>query len=130
MLSGQVQVFFGPIQSSVEYIRTGKLRALGATTAKRIAALPDLPTIAEFVPGYEAEGWLGIGATKNTPADAIAKLNAGINAAIADKDIVSKLANLGDAPFPSSVAEFTSFVTAETDKWGKVIRSANIKIEQ
>jgi tripartite-type tricarboxylate transporter receptor subunit TctC len=130
LLSGQVQVFFGPIQSSVEYIRTGKLRALGATTAKRIAALPDLPTIAEFVPGYEAEGWLGVGATKGTPADAIAKLNAGINAVIADADVVSKLASLGDAPFPSSTADFAQFVAAETDKWGKVIRSANIKIEQ
>jgi tripartite-type tricarboxylate transporter receptor subunit TctC len=130
LLSGQVQVFFGPIQSSVEYIRTGKLRALGATTTKRIAALPDLPTIAEVVPGYEAEGWLGVGATKNTPADVVAKLNAGINAAIADADVVSKLASLGDSPFPSSTAEFAQFVAAETDKWGKVIRSANMKVEQ
>jgi tripartite-type tricarboxylate transporter receptor subunit TctC len=130
LLSGQVQVFFGPIQSSVEYIRTGKLRALAATTAKRMTALPDLPTIAEFVPGYEAEGWLGIGATKGTPDDAIAKLNAGINAALGDADIVSHLGSLGDAPFPSSTADFAKFVAAETDKWGKVIRSANVKIEQ
>jgi len=130
LLSGQVQAFFGPIQSSLEYIRTGKLRALGATTSERIAALPDLPTIAEIVPGYEAEGWLGIGAQKNTPPDVIAKLHAGINASIADAGVVSRLASLGDIPFSSSNADFVRFVAADTEKWGKVIRSANVKLDQ
>lgn len=130
LLSGQVQVFFGPVQSSIEYIRTGKLRALGATTAKRIDMLPDLPTIAEFVPGYEAEGWLGVGVPKNTPGDIVARLNQTISAGIADSAVKARLATLGDSPFLSSTADFQRFVTDETEKWGKVIRSANVKVEQ
>jgi tripartite-type tricarboxylate transporter receptor subunit TctC len=129
MLSGQVQVFFGPIQSSLEYIRTGKLRALAVTTTKRSFLLPDLPTIAETLPGYDAEGWLGIGAPKNTPPDVIAKLHAAMNGALADSAVKTKLEALGDTVAPATTAEFAKLVNDEYEKWGKVIRDANIKVE-
>jgi tripartite-type tricarboxylate transporter receptor subunit TctC len=129
MLSGQVQVFFGPIQSSLEYIRTGKLRALAVTTTKRSFLLPDLPTIAETLPGYDAEGWLGIGAPKNTPPNVIAKLHAAMNGALADSAVKTKLEALGDTVAPATTAEFAKLVNDEYEKWGKVIRDANIKVE-
>jgi tripartite-type tricarboxylate transporter receptor subunit TctC len=130
LLSGQVQVFFGPVQSSLEYIRTGKLRALAVTTAKRSDLLPDLPTIAEAVPGYEADGWLGVGVAKNTPGDVVARLHEAISASVADSTVKARLASLGDSPFPSSTADFQRFITDDTEKWAKVIRSANVKLEQ
>jgi tripartite-type tricarboxylate transporter receptor subunit TctC len=130
LLSGQVQLFFGPVQSSIEYVRTGKLRALAATTAKRIDSLPDLPTVAAYVPGYEAEGWLGVGVPKNTPAAIIARLNEAISASIVDDTVKARLASLGDSPWVSSTADFQRFVAADTEKWGKVIRAANVKVEQ
>jgi tripartite-type tricarboxylate transporter receptor subunit TctC len=130
LLSGQVQVFFGPVQSSIEYIRTGKLRALAATTARRIDSLPDLPTVAAYVPGYEAEGWLGVGVPRNTPAVVIARLNEAISASIVDDTVKARLASLGDSPWVSSAADFHRFVAADTEKWGKVIRAANVKVEQ
>jgi len=130
LLSGQVQVFFGPVQSSIEYIRTDKLRALAATTAKRIDMLPALPTIAEYVPGYEADGWLGVGVPRNTPAPIIARLNEAVRASLTNSTVKARLATLGDSPFLNSAADFQRFVTDETEKWGKVIRAANVKLEQ
>jgi tripartite-type tricarboxylate transporter receptor subunit TctC len=121
MLGGQVQVMFVPMSSSLEYVRTGKLRALAATTATAI------PTVAEFVAGYEFSFWTGMDAPKNTPVEIIAKLNEGINAALADPKIKARLADLGGTPFPGSAGDFGKFIAAETEKWGKVIRAANIK---
>jgi tripartite-type tricarboxylate transporter receptor subunit TctC len=105
------------------------VRALAVTTAKRSEALPDLPTVGESVPGFEASTWQGIGAPKSTPVEIIAQLNKEINAALADPMIKTRLASLGSVPMPMSPAEFESFIVAETDKWGKVIRAANIKLD-
>jgi tripartite-type tricarboxylate transporter receptor subunit TctC len=127
LLGGQVQVVFSPISQSIGQIRTGKLRALAVTTATRQAALPDIPTVAEFVPGYEASGWYGIGVPKNTPIEIIDRLNKEINAALADPKIKARLADIGAVPMPMTPAEFGKFIADETEKWGKVIRAANIK---
>jgi tripartite-type tricarboxylate transporter receptor subunit TctC len=129
MLGGQVQVMFASMSSSIEYVRTGKLRALAVTTATRPPALPAIPTVAEFVPGYEFSFWTGMGAPKNTPAEIVDKLNKEINAALADPKMRAQLADLGGTPLPGSSADFGKFVTAETEKWGKVIRAGNIKAE-
>ena len=129
LLGGQVQVVFAPITHLIEYIRTGKLRVLAVTPATRSAALPDIPAIAEFVPGYEASGWYGIGAPKNTPTEIIDRLNKEINAALADPKVKARLAELGAVPMTMNPAEFGKFIASETDKWGKVIRAANIKPE-
>jgi tripartite-type tricarboxylate transporter receptor subunit TctC len=129
MLGGQVQVIFAAISSSLEYVRTGKLRVLAVTTATRLPALPAIPTVAEFVPGYEFSIWTGMGAPKNTPAELVEKLNKEINAALADPKIEARLADLGGTPLPGSAADFGRLIAAETDKWGKVIRAANIKAE-
>ena len=127
LFSGQVQVMFDALTSSVEHITAGKLRALGVTTAKRSERLPDVPTIGETVPGYEASGWLGIVAPKNTPAEVIGMLNREISAALADPKIKSRLADLGGVPLELSGADFGKLIVDETEKWGKVIRGANIK---
>jgi tripartite-type tricarboxylate transporter receptor subunit TctC len=127
LLGGQVAVFFAPLSSSIEYIRANKLRAVAVTTATRSAALPDIPTVAEFVPGYEATAWYGAGAPKNTPAEIIEKLNKEINAGLANPKIKERLADLGDVPMPMSVAEFGKFIVNETDKWLKVVKFAGIK---
>jgi len=127
LLGGQVQVYFGTLAGSVEHIKAGRLRALAVTTATRSEALPDVPSIAEFVPGYEAIAWLGIGAPKTTPTETIDKLNKEINAALADLKIKARLADLGNMAFAGSPAELGKFITDETEKWGKVIRAANIK---
>jgi tripartite-type tricarboxylate transporter receptor subunit TctC len=129
LIGGYVQVMFSPLPESIATIKAGQVRALAVTTAKRSDALPDVPTVGDFVPGFEASTWQGIGAPKNTPAEIVAKLNTEINAALADPKIKARLANLGSAPTPMSPAEFGSFIVAETEKWAKVIRAAHIEAE-
>src|SRR5437588_10042140 len=129
LLGGQVQVVFGPISQLIEHIRTGKLRALAVTTAKRQATLPDIPTVAEFIPGYEASVWYGIGAPKNTPTEIIEKLNMEIDAALADPTMRARFAELACTPIPMTSAEFGKLIVGEAEKWGNVIRSAGIKPE-
>jgi len=127
LLGGQVQVMFESIASSIAYIRAGKLRALAVTTATRSATLPDVPTVAEFVPGYEASGWFGLGAPKNTPTQIIDKLNKEVNAALVDPNMTARIADLGGVPMSMTPTEFSRLIAEETEKWGKVIRVANIK---
>jgi tripartite-type tricarboxylate transporter receptor subunit TctC len=129
LLGGQVQVYFATTVSSIGYIRAGRLRALAVTTATRSDALPDIPTMAEFVPGYEASFWLGVGAPKATPAEIVEKLNKEVNAALDDLKIKARLADLGGTPLPGSPADFGKLIAEETEKWAKVIRAANIKAE-
>jgi tripartite-type tricarboxylate transporter receptor subunit TctC len=129
LLGGQVQVYFATTVSSIGYIRAGRLRALAVTTATRSEALPDIPTMAEFVPGYEASFWLGVGAPKATPAEIVEKLNKEVNAALDDLKIKARLADLGGTPLPGSPADFGKLIAEETQKWGKVVRAANIKPE-
>jgi tripartite-type tricarboxylate transporter receptor subunit TctC len=129
LLGGQVQITFPPTVASIEYIRAGKLRALAVTTAKRSDALPDIPTVGEFVPGYEASTWYGIGAPKATPAEIVAKLNMEVNAALADPKIKARLADLGATALPGSPADFAKLIAEETEKWGKVVKFVGIKAE-
>jgi tripartite-type tricarboxylate transporter receptor subunit TctC len=129
LISGQVQVVFSPIPQVLELIRTGKLRALAATTPKRLEALPDVPTIGEFVPGYEASGWYGLAAPKDTPGEIVSKLSEAMNAALADPKAKIRLNELGVDPMPLTPDAFEKFIAAETDKWAKVIRSSGIKPE-
>ena len=129
LLGGQVQVYFCALPSSIGFIRSGKLRALAATTASRLDLLPDVPTVGEFVPGYEAIAWQGIGAPKNTPVEIIEKLNQNINAFLADGKIKTRFAEIGAVPMPMTSAEFGKFLAGETEKWGKVARVANIKMD-
>jgi tripartite-type tricarboxylate transporter receptor subunit TctC len=129
LLGGQVQVYFGTLSASIEYIRAGKLRALAVTTAERSKALPDIPTVGEFVPGYEASQWNGVEAPKGTPAEIIDKLNKEINAALADSKIKARLGDLGSTVLPGSPADFGKLIADETEKWGKVIRAANIRAD-
>jgi tripartite-type tricarboxylate transporter receptor subunit TctC len=129
LLGGQVQVYFGTTVSSIGYIRAGRLRALGVTTATRSDVLPDIPTVGEFLPGYEASGWAGIGAPKTTPAEIVEKLNKEMNGALADEKIKARLAELGSVPMPMSPATFGKLIAEETEKWGNVIRALNIKAE-
>ena len=126
LMGGQVQVYFSPLPESMAVITSGKVRALAVTTAKRSPALPDVPTVGESVPGFEASTWQGIGAPTGTPAEIVVRLNAEINAALADAKIKERLAALGSEPMPMSPAAFRTFIAAETDKWAKVIRAANI----
>jgi tripartite-type tricarboxylate transporter receptor subunit TctC len=129
LLSGQVQITFPTTVSSIGYIRAGRLRALAVTTATRLEALPDIPTVAEFVPGYEASGWYGIGAPKNTPTEIVDKLNNEINAALADPNMKVSLADLGGTVLALSPGDFGRLIAEETDKWGKVTRASNIKAD-
>jgi tripartite-type tricarboxylate transporter receptor subunit TctC len=129
LIGGQVQVAFTPIPLSIAFIRDGKLRPLAVTGTKPSDALPGIPTVAQFVPGYEADVWHGVGAPKNTPTDIIAKLNKEIGAALADPGMIAKFANLGAEPMPMSPGEFGQFVVAEIDKWAKVVRFAGVKLE-
>ena len=129
LLGGQVQVYFPTTISSIEHIKTGRLRGLAVTTATRAEALPDLPTVGDFVPGYDASNWYGVGAPKNTPAEIVDKLNRGINAALADPQMKARLADLGGSVLPGSPADFGKLIAEETEKWAKVIRAANIKAE-
>jgi tripartite-type tricarboxylate transporter receptor subunit TctC len=129
LMSGQVDVAFGSVPGSIGYIRTGKLRALAVTTATRSEALPDVPAVGEFVPGYEASGWYGVGAPRDTSASVIEKLNRETNAVLTDPKMKARLADLGGTGLPGSPADFGKFIADETEKWGKVIRAANIKAE-
>ncbi len=129
LLGGQVLVSFAGIAGSIEYVRTGKLRALAVTTAMRSEALPDVPTVSEFVAGFEAGDWLGVGAPKNTPAEIIDRLNREITAGVADPKIAARFADLGGTPLPLTPAAFGKLLADETAKWAKVIRAANIKPE-
>jgi tripartite-type tricarboxylate transporter receptor subunit TctC len=129
LLAGQVQAMFDPIASSIGHIRAGRLRPLAVTTATRLEVLPDIPTVGEFVPGYEASGWYGIGAVRNTPAEIVDRLNGEVNAALADPRMKARFADLGVAVLPGSPADFGKLLADETEKWAKVIRTANIKPE-
>ena len=129
LLGGQVQVYFGALTTSIEQIRTGRLRALAVTTAMRSEVLPDVPTVGDFLPGYEASAWWGVSAPRNTPAAIIDKLNKEINAALADPKIKARFADLGGTVFPTSPTDFGKFIADETEKWAKVIRAAKIKAE-
>jgi tripartite-type tricarboxylate transporter receptor subunit TctC len=129
LIAGQVQVYFAQMMASIEYIRAGKLRPLAVTIATRSDALPDIPTVSEFVPGYEASIWLGIGAPKATPAEIVEKLNREINAGLADPRMKARLADLGGTLLPGSPSDFGKLIGDETEKWGKVIRALNIKAE-
>ena len=129
LLGGEVQVAFSPMIASIEFIRAAKLRALAVTTAMRVDALPDVPTVGESVPGYEASGWLGIGAPKNTPSGIIEKLNKEINAGLNDPKLKVRIAEIGGIPLAGSARDFGKLVADETEKWGKVIRAAGIKAE-
>ena len=129
LIGGQVQVYFGQLPSSIELIRANRLRALAVTTATRSEALPDIPTVAEFLPGYETSAWLGVGAPKTTPAEIVERLNRAINSVLADPRMKARLADLIMTPFVLSAAEFGKLIADETEKWGKVIRTANIKPE-
>jgi tripartite-type tricarboxylate transporter receptor subunit TctC len=129
LIGGQVQVMFDIMASSIEHIRAGKLRALAVTTAMRSEALPDVPTVGDFLPGYEANLWSGFGAPKNTPAEIVGKLNKEINAGLADPRMKARLADLGARVLALSPADFGKLIADDTEKWGKVIRAANIKAE-
>jgi tripartite-type tricarboxylate transporter receptor subunit TctC len=129
LVAGQVQVMFDNIPGSIGHIRTGKVRALGVTAAKRVAALPDVPTIGETVPGYEVSIWYGIAAPRGTPPEIVDKLNQAVNAVLAYPKLQARLAELGGEPMPMTPAEFGKLVAEETEKWGKVIRAANINAE-
>ena len=127
LLGGQVQVTFDPMPSAIEYVRSGKLRALAVTTATRSEALPDLPTVADVLPGYEASTWYGVGAPRNTPSEIIAKLNIEINAALADPKMKARLADLGGMVLAGSAADFGKLIAEETEKWAKVVKFSGAK---
>jgi tripartite-type tricarboxylate transporter receptor subunit TctC len=129
LLAGQVQVLFNPPPASIAHIRAGRLRALAVTTATRSDALPDVPTVGEFVPGYEASTWYGVGVPKKTPAEIVDKLNKEINAALADPGMKARIVDLGGDALVLSPADFGRLIADETEKWGKVIRAVNIRPE-
>jgi tripartite-type tricarboxylate transporter receptor subunit TctC len=129
LLGGQVQVLFAATPGTVDYVRTGKLRGLAITTAARADVLPELPPVGDFVPGYDASQWYGLGAPKNTPADIIDRLNREINAALADPAMKARFADLGGEPLAGSPAEFGRFIAAETEKWAKVVKFAGLRAE-
>ncbi|HLH95164.1 MAG TPA: tripartite tricarboxylate transporter substrate binding protein [Xanthobacteraceae bacterium] len=129
LLGGQVQVLFATTPGTTDYIKTGKLRALAVTTSTRAEVLPDLPVVADFVPGYEASQWYGLAAPKKTPAEIIDRLNREINAALADPGIKARFADLGGEPLAGSPADFGKLIASETEKWGKVVRAAGLKPE-
>jgi len=127
LLAGEMQVMFDILTGSMQYIKAGRLRLLAVTSAARSEALPDIPTVSESVPGYEASSWNGVGVPRNTPAEIVAKLNAEINAALADPNIKARLADLGGAPMPMKPAEFGALVVTETEKWAKVVKFSGAK---
>jgi tripartite-type tricarboxylate transporter receptor subunit TctC len=127
LLSGQVQVYFGPVSATIEYIKAAKIRALAITTRERSNALPNVPSLGDFVAGYEFSAFYGIGAPKNTPAEIIGKLNKEISAGLADPNLKARLADLGSSPFAGSPSDFRKFIASETEKWAKVVKFAGIK---
>jgi tripartite-type tricarboxylate transporter receptor subunit TctC len=127
LLAGQVQVSFPTMPASIEHIRTGKLRALAVTTAIRSEALPDVPSVGEFVPGYESSAWYGVGAPKNTPAEVVDKLNKEINVGLADPKIKARLVDLGGTVLAGSPADFGKLIAEETEKWAKVVKFGGLK---
>ena len=129
LLGGRVQVMFDPLPSSIEYIKAGRLRALAVTTAMRSETLPDIPAVGEFVPGYEASTWFGLGAPKDTPADIVDKLNKEVNAGLADPKLNARLADLGGTALVGSPAEFGKLIAEDIEKWAKVINFAGIKLD-
>jgi tripartite-type tricarboxylate transporter receptor subunit TctC len=129
LLGGQVEVTFASMPSAIEFIRAGKLHALAVTTATRSEVLPDVPTVGEFVPSYEASAWYGLGAPKATPAEIVDKLNKEINAALADPKMKARLADLGGTPLLGSPADFGKFIAEETEKWGKVVKFSGAKTD-
>jgi tripartite-type tricarboxylate transporter receptor subunit TctC len=129
LLGGQVQIYFGSIPAAIEHIRAGKLRVLAVTTATRFEGLPDAPTVAEFIPGFEASQWFAVGLRKSTPAEIIDRLNRESNAALADAKMKARLADLGTTAFPGSAADLAKFVAEETEKWGKVVKVSGAKPE-
>jgi tripartite-type tricarboxylate transporter receptor subunit TctC len=129
LLSGQVQLYFGTTASSLEYVRTGKLRALAVTIERRLDALPDIPTVGDFVPGYEASNWYGIGAPRNTPVEVIEKLNKETNAGLADPKLKAQVADLGGTVLSGIPADFGKLIADETEKWGKVVKFVGIKAD-
>jgi tripartite-type tricarboxylate transporter receptor subunit TctC len=129
LLSGQVQLYFGTTASSLEYVRTGKLRALAVTIERRLDALPDIPTVGDFVPGYEASNWYGIGAPRNTPVGVIEKLNKETNAGLADPKLKAQVADLGGTVLSGIPADFGKLIADETEKWGKVVKFVGIKAD-
>ncbi|HLK80289.1 MAG TPA: tripartite tricarboxylate transporter substrate binding protein [Xanthobacteraceae bacterium] len=129
LLGGQLQVIFATTPGTTEYVRTGKLRALAVTTRERADALPDVPTVAEFVPGYESSQWYGIGAPKGMPAEIVDKLNREVNAALVDPRMKSRFADVGGAPLPGSPADFAKLIAGEIEKWGRVVKFAGIRAE-
>jgi tripartite-type tricarboxylate transporter receptor subunit TctC len=129
LIAGQVQSYFGTMASAIEHVKAGKLRALAVTTKTRVTVLPDVPAMAEFLPGYDASIFVGISAPHGTPADIVERLNREITAGVADPKLQQRIANLGDVPLSLSTAEFTRLAADETEKWAKVIKSANIRAE-
>ncbi|MGB6502111.1 MAG: tripartite tricarboxylate transporter substrate binding protein [Xanthobacteraceae bacterium] len=129
LIAGRVQVMFDVVVSSLSYIKSGQVRALAVTTAAPVDVLAGVPTVGQFVPGYEASGWQGVCAPKAMPPDIVDKLNREINAGLADADFKAKLAKLGGTPFPGTPADWGKFIASETDKWGKVVREAGVKAE-
>ena len=129
LLAGQVQVMFDNLPTSIEYIRAGRLQALAVTTAARSQMLPELPTVSEFVPGYEVSSWFGIGAPRNTSPNIIEKLNAEVGIALADSGLQSRIAELSSTPLPLSPQELAALVATETEKWAKVIKFSGAKAE-
>jgi tripartite-type tricarboxylate transporter receptor subunit TctC len=129
LLAGQTQLAFSPIPTTIEQVRAGKLRALAVTDEMRSQALPDVPTVGEFVPGYKATVWNGLVAPKNTPADIIDKLHKEIDTGLSDPKMMARFANVGSVPMSMTIVEFGKFIVEDTEKWGEVIRAANIKPE-
>jgi tripartite-type tricarboxylate transporter receptor subunit TctC len=129
LVGGHLQVIFCPVSEGIEHVRSGKLRALAVTTAKRLDVFPDLPPIGDFVPGYEASGFAGIGVPRNTPAEIIALLNKELNAGVADAKVQQRITELGGTPLGGSPAEFGTILAEAVEKWGKVIKFAGIKVE-
>jgi len=127
MIGGQVQVMFDNLPTSIEHIRAGKLRVLAVTGTARSDLLPEIPTVADFVPGYEASAWYGVGAPKNTPAEIVTKLNATVNAILADPAVKARFTSMGATLITSSPAEFGNYVAEETEKWAKVVKFSGAK---
>jgi tripartite-type tricarboxylate transporter receptor subunit TctC len=129
LLGGQVQVYFSPLSATIEYIKTGNLRALAVTTANRSEVLADLPTVSEFVPNYEASNWYGIGAPRNSPAEIIDKLNKAINAVLADREMRARITDLGETVLGGSPVDFGKRIAEETEKWGKVVKFSGARAD-